>query len=126
MTDYYRPSGPKVAIYGIVVLFAFLAMFYFVQEMYQEYQPQPINQARAQERIKARQELAAETHEALTTAGWVDEARGTVRLPIEVAMVITVQNYQEGQGAQAAALAERVEKATAPLPTAPEQPSEFE
>lgn len=125
MTNYYTPSGPKVAIYGIVVFAAFLAMVYFVRHMYQSHDPGRINQARAEARVKARTELAATSREALSTAGWVDEARGVVRLPISVAMELMVRNYRDGQGAQAS-LAERVEKATAPLPAAPEQPSEFE
>lgn len=124
MTNYYTPSGPKLTIYGIVILACFLVMAYLVRGMYEEHNPGPVNQARAEERAKARQELAASSSEALSKPAWADQARGLVRLPIERAMELTVQNYNSGFARSN--LTQRVEKATAPLPAAPEQPSEFE
>ena len=125
MSNYYTPSGPKVAIYGIVIFATFLIMAFFIRNMSRAHDPGPVNQARAEERARTRVELAKSSREALTTIGEVDKARGIVRLPISVAMRMTVQNYQDPQAGRQALL-QRVEKATAPLPQAPEQPSEFE
>lgn len=122
MNHYYSPSGPKVAIYGILIFFAFLIMAYFVRNMSRDFDPGPINQARAEERTKARMELQAASKEALTTTGEVDKARGIVRIPISQAMNMVVEKYQDPKAARMD-FTQRVEKATAPVP---EQPSEFE
>lgn len=125
MTKYYTPSGPKLAIYGVILLGAFLLMAYFVRGMLQDFPRRPVNQARAEQRLEGRDKLAAASAEALTQPGWADEARGLVRLPIARAMEMVVQIYQDPEAGRAI-LMERAEKAAAPLPAAPEQPSEFE
>lgn len=125
MNNYYTPSGPKIAIYGVIIVCAFLAMAWMVRNMVRQHDPGPVNSARAEERVKARKELAKASTEELTTAGWADQPRGIVRLPIATAMELTVQKYQNPDAARAD-LIERVKKASAPAPVAPEQPSEFE
>lgn len=45
-------------------------------------QSQGLNDPRAEGRLKVREEQAKDDHEKLTTAGWVDQAKGIVRLPI--------------------------------------------
>lgn len=122
MNHYYSPSGPKIAIYGLVILAAFLIMAYFVRNMSRLHDPGPINQARVEERIKARKDLEAASRTALSSTGDVDKARGIVRLPITTAMQLVVQQYQDPQAAREGLL-QRVQNATAPVP---EQPSEFE
>ena len=61
----------------------------------------------------------------MNNAGWIDENRGLVRLPIEVAMQITERVGQD-PAAVRSNLTARVEKATAPAPPAPAKPSAFE
>ena len=84
-----------------------------------------INADRAAVRAKALAEIRAAETQALNHPGWIDESRGWVRLPIEVAMQITERTAQD-PAAVRANLASRVEKATAPAPAAPAKPSAFE
>lgn len=60
--------------------------------------------------------------EALNNAGWADQPRGFVRLPIETAMQQTAQAWKNPAAARAD-LNARAEKAAAP---APAKPSAFE
>ena len=84
-----------------------------------------INADRAAVRAKALAEIRAAETEALNHPGWIDESRGLVRLPIEVAMHITERLGQD-PAAVRSNLAARVDKATAPAPAAPAKPSAFE
>ena len=84
-----------------------------------------IDADRAAVRTKALAEIRAAETQALNHPGWIDENRGLVRLPIEVAMQITEHEWQNPAAARSN-LTARVEKATAPAPKAPEKPSAFE
>ena len=61
----------------------------------------------------------------LNSAGWVDRDRGIVRLPIDTAMQIATQQWQNPAEARANLIA-RSKKATAPLPKTAPKPSLFE
>jgi hypothetical protein len=61
----------------------------------------------------------------LNSAGWVDRDRGIVRLPIDMAIQITAQKWQDPAGARADLIA-RSKKATAPLPKTAPKASLFE
>jgi hypothetical protein len=61
----------------------------------------------------------------LNTAGWIDQSRGIVRLPIETAMQETVRAWQNPAQARAD-LISRQQKASAPAPVAPAKPNPFE
>jgi hypothetical protein len=80
---------------------------------------------RAEERRKNLITARAEADQALKNYGWQDQAKGLVRLPVERAMEVALQEMQNPQAARSNLIA-RVEKATAPAPKAPEKPSEFE
>ena len=84
-----------------------------------------INADRAAVRAKDLAEIRAVETEALNHPGWIDESRGLVRLPIDVAMQIT-ERVGQNPAAVRSNLAARVEKATAPAPAAPAKPSAFE
>ena len=89
-------------------------------------QPAPaIDEARKAERARALVELRAAEAEALHNPGWVDQAKGVVRLPIAEAMKLAEREWQNPAAARSNLIA-RVEKATALPPKAPEKPSEFE
>ncbi|HEY2329197.1 MAG TPA: hypothetical protein VGI63_05230 [Verrucomicrobiae bacterium] len=75
-----------------------------------------INADRAAVRAKALAEIRAEEAKALTTTTVLDAKRGIVRLPIETAMKITAQQWQNPSAARAD-LISREEKATAPVKT---------
>jgi hypothetical protein len=96
----YNSPGPfKLTVYGTVIAACFFIMFYMVRSAYRESNPQAINHARALERVKFRQEVAGKARTNLTTVGWVDVAKGIVRLPIDQAMKMTVEAYKNPEAA---------------------------
>lgn len=58
----------------------------------------------------------------LNNAGWIDQNRGVVRLPIETAMQIAAQEWRNPAAGRTNLIA-RAQKATAPVPA---KPSQFE
>jgi hypothetical protein len=87
--------------------------------------PPAIDADQADKRYAALAELRAAENTALTNAGWIDQPRGIVRLPIETAIQNAAEAWQNPAQARAD-LMKRAEKAAAPLPKAPEKPSAFE
>jgi hypothetical protein len=112
---YNSPGAFKLTVYGVVIALCFFAMFYVVRSAYRDYNPRPINEARALERAKVRKELTDKAQEALNSPGWVDPAKGIVRLPIARAMQLTVEAYENPESAHSN-LVTRAEKAAAPAP----------
>lgn len=117
-----RPGLP----YTVAVIGAFLIVAALVGAMRRYIQPPPLDQERAAVRAKALAELRATEHDALTKAGWIDQGKGIVRLPIDDAMRMVAQDWGQNPSAARSNLIERVVKATAPPPKAPEKKSEFE
>ena len=76
-------------------------------------------------RAKALAEIRATEDKSLAAAGWIDQSRGIVRLPVETAMQISVQAWQNPAQARADLLS-RQEIASKPAPVAPAKPSAFE
>jgi hypothetical protein len=74
---------------------------------------------------KAFTEMHASENTNLISAGWIDQSRGIVRLPIETAMQMVERNWQNSADARAD-LKSRVEKSSAPAPATPAKPSAFE
>ena len=74
---------------------------------------------------KALAEIRATENASLNNAGWIDQSRGIVRLPIETAVQLAARAWQNPASARAD-LTARAEKAAAPAPKAPEKPSAFE
>ena len=110
---------------GLVFVVACL-LFAVIVAVVKYSEPVPaIDADRAAVRAKALAEVRAAETQALNHPGWIDENRGLVRLPIEVAMQITELEWQNPAAARSNLMA-RVEKATAPAPKAPEKPSAFE
>jgi len=100
----------------LIVLVLILAMQHYTR-------PAPLNEKRAAERAKALAELRGVEHNELTTAGWVDPAKGIVRLPIDDAMKMVEREWRNPPAARSNLLA-RVQKAYPP--PAPPAPSQFE
>jgi tetrahydromethanopterin S-methyltransferase subunit F len=76
-------------------------------------------------RAKALAEIRAIENQSLNTAGWVDQSRGIVRLPIDTAVQETIQAWRNPVQARADLIA-RQQKASQPAPAAPAKPSAFE
>ena len=102
-------------LYILVGLATFLLMTFLVKEMVRITQPVPVGAERSAARAKDNAEIRAGGADALKSWGYADQPRGIVRLPIEDAMKITVQGYQNPAAFRADVLA-RVDKANVPPP----------
>lgn len=80
---------------------------------------------RAALRSKALAEIRTAEATALNTAGWVDQDRGIVRLPIETALQLS-ENAAKNPAAARADLIARAAKAASVLPKTAPKPSAFE
>ena len=115
----------RCAAYVIGVLGSLLVVAWLVWLMNAKTGPAPLGADRAAERRKNLVEMQALTHEALTTYTWENQAKGFVRLPIERAMEVTLQEWKNPAAGRSNLLS-RVDKLTAVPPKAPEKPSQFE
>jgi hypothetical protein len=88
-------------------------------------QSPPIDEGRVSQFGKNLAELRAAEETSLATAGVIDAQRGVVRLPVETAMKLAAEKWQNPSAARAD-LNARADKAAAELPKAPEKPSAFE
>lgn len=109
----------------VAVVIACLIFAGLVWKMRQYTTPAPLGAQRAAERAKALADLDGAEAEALNNAGWIDPAKGLVRLPIADALKLAEREWQNPAQARSNLIA-RVEKATALPPKAPEKPSQFE
>jgi hypothetical protein len=116
-------SQKAASLVGILGAFLIVAILIYAMKSY--VQPQPVNQARIDERKKALAELRAENERALGTYEVLDKTKGFVRLPIDRAMELTVEEYKNPAAARTNLVA-RADKAGAPAPKPPEAPSKFE
>lgn len=84
-------------------------------------EPAPVNAGRVAERLKALEELRAESSDQLEKPAWVNPTLGVVRIPIEQAMDLVVREWQNPVSGRSNLLT-RLEKAT----QKPINPSDFE
>lgn len=110
---------------GLGFLIASFLFALFILAMRHSVPPPAIDADRAAERVKNLAEIRATEAQDLNHAGWIDQSRGVVRLPIAVAMKIAAQEWQNPAEARSNLIA-REEKATAPAPAAPAKPNPFE
>ncbi len=115
-------SKSKTAISVVAVIGAFLLVGFVVRQMANLTRPSAVNAARAEERAKVGAETRAAGVEANKSWGYVDQAKGIVRVPVEDAVKLTVQGYQKPADFKKD-LSARVEKANA-VPPPPK--NEFE
>jgi len=118
-----RTNRASAAALGFLIVSVIFAMLAVVLKW--SLHPPAIDAARATERSQALAEIRAAEDQSLTTAAAIDVQRGVVRLPIETAMQLAAQKWQNPSAARAD-LNARAEKAAAELPKAPEKPSAFE
>jgi len=111
--------------YALAIVGTFLIVAALVSVMRRHSQPPPIDAKRIAERAKALAELRQAEAVALSTAEWIDQAKGIVRLPITNAMEMVLKEWQNPAAAKSKLVA-RVEKATFVPPPPPQKPSEFE
>jgi len=112
-----------ITLFGI--LGAFLVVLGLVGAMKYYTRPAPLNQARIEDRKKALAEIRAEEARGLSTYEVTDPGKGLVRLKIDRAIELTIEDYKNPAAARTNLIA-RAEKAAAAPPKPPEAPSKFE
>ena len=119
-SDTARLTACAVGIFGtfLIVAMLVLAMRHYTQ-------PAPVGARRVEERYKFLQDQRAADAKALNEYDWMDKDKGIVRLPVQRAVELTLQEWQNPAAARSN-LISRVEKATAAPPKAPEKPSIYE
>jgi hypothetical protein len=122
ITD-HNGKGRMSVVAAILGAFLMMALLVWIMRHYTT--PAPLDANRAAERARVLAELRATEAQALGQPGWIDPAKGIVRLPIETAMRIVERDWQNPAAGRSNLLA-RVEKAAAVVPAAPAQPSQFE
>ena len=113
-------SGAALGLLIASVIFAGLAVVVKVAVAVPD-----IDADRADARSQALVEIRTNETACLANVGWADEARGLVRLPIDSAIRIAAQKWQNPAAARAD-LNARAEAAAAPAPAAAPKPSAFE
>jgi len=112
----------KLAVTVLAILASFLLVAFLVIQMIKIVRPGPVGADRAAARAKDNADIRGAGADALKNWGYVDQPKGIVRMPIEEAIKVTVQGYQNS-AAFHSNLVVRVEKATA-VPPPPK--NEFE
>ncbi len=113
--------------YALGVLGTFLILAGLAWAIHRYTQPAPLGEDRAAMRAKTLADLRAAEHEALAHPGWIDQKKGLVRLPVEEAMKMVVDEWGKDPAAGRSNLLARLEKANPPPPPpAPAKPSPFE
>ena len=104
MTHMNDPANRTVKILVNVagVLGVLTIMAGLIGIMYYYTRPPAVDQARWAERKRNLNELNAQNREILDNYAWVDKARGTVRLSLDRAMELTVQEWQNPAAARVA------------------------
>ena len=121
-----QPARERTGLaYVAGILGAFLIVAALVWAMQRYTQPPPLGEDRVALRKKALADLRAAEGSELKSYGWVDQAKGVVRLPIAEAMQLTLRDWRNPAAARSNLIA-RVEKATFVPAPPPPKPSEFE
>ena len=121
-----QPARERTGLaYLIGILGSLLIVAALVWAMRRYTQPPPLGEDRVAVRKKALADLRAAEASELESYGWVDQAKGVVRLPIAAAVKLSLRDWQNPAAARSNLIA-RVEKATAVPPAAPAKPSAFE
>jgi len=125
-------SRVGVTIYVVAILGCFLIVAGLIWATRHYTQPEPLGEARVQERRKNLAEVRQAETKQLTEYDWQDKSREIVRLPVITpdgrpgrAIELTAQEWQNPAAARAE-LISRVTRATAPAPKPPEKPNQYE
>ena len=113
-----QQSKTTLVVYLVGIIGSFLILAGLVRLMYHYSHPEPVGQDRAEFRKKNLATYRSTTADALANYGWVDQGKGIVRLPIDQAIELTLQQWKNPASARSN-LISRAEKAYgAPPPTA--------
>jgi len=100
MADNTHSSRPNWVVSGISILGCLLIFAAIMVVAYLPNRPDPVTQQLAVQRGATASESLAAQETTATTYGWVNQNEGIVRIPVERAMKITVEEMQQEQAAQ--------------------------
>src|SRR5207253_10737159 len=102
-TEQFQSPGPFSTWVGVVLLFALFGVI-VVAVIGPGPRSDTYERMRAEERVKKLKDARDEDAKALTSYAWVDKNKGTVRLPIDRAMELTVADLANKNPAPAYAI----------------------
>jgi hypothetical protein len=123
-----NPSGSepvRLTAWSVAILGTFCIMAGLVWALYHFTRPEDLAAKRALERRQFLREVKDAEATLTSTYAWQDQAKGIVRLPVQRALELVLQEWQNPSAARSNLIA-RVETATAPPPKAPEKPNPYE
>ncbi len=123
-----NPSGSeraRLTAWAVAILGSFCIMAGLVWVMYYYTRPEDLVAKRAAERRQFLREVKDAEATLISTYAWQDQAKGIVRVPVQRALELVVQEWQNPAAARSNLIA-RVEKATEPPPKPPEKPNPYE
>lgn len=121
--DTVRKTG--VGVYVLAILGTFLIMAILVSLVRSSTQPVPLSQPRGEERLKNLTEFRAANEPILTEYAWQDQSKGIVRIPVDRAMDLFLDEWQNPAAGHSNMMA-RAAKAFAPAPKVAAPKSVFE
>jgi hypothetical protein len=120
-----RPVDFRTVVFVIFITVAFLAMPWWIYRERHKTHAQPLGYARAEERAKALADVQTAGAAILEKYDWSNKDQGIVRIPIERAKELTLQEWQNPAAARKQMLA-RAAKAFAPPPKQTAKPNPYE
>jgi hypothetical protein len=118
-------ESAKLTAWSVGIAGTFLLMALLVWAMYHYTRPEPLGADRAQERRQFLQEIREAEAQAVQNYAWQDQSKGLVRLPIDRALELSLQEWQNPDAARAK-LIELSEKAAEEPPPPPEPENPYE
>ncbi len=119
-----RKCGTALTV--LAVAGSFLVMAWLVWLMRHYTQPPSLAQARAEERLKIKQAFDEANAPVINGYDWVDKGKGIVRIPVERAKELVLQEWQNpvaGHSNLAARAAKAFAQAAPATPAAPGAPT---
>jgi hypothetical protein len=121
----HEPGASRATVYAIAIFGTFLITAALVWWMYHYTHPAPLGANRVQERHKNLREQRNADAKVMSEYDWQDRGKEIVRLPIQRAVELTLQEWQDPAVGRSNLIA-RAEKAAVPAPKPPEKPSIYE
>jgi hypothetical protein len=118
-------ENAKLTVWGTAILGTFLLMVVLIWAMYRYTRPEDLTATRVKERFQFLQEVRAAEAKATTEYAWRDRGKGLVILPVERALELTLQEWQDPAAARSNLLA-RLQKAMEQPPPPPEPVNPYE
>ena len=123
-----EPSCQKTScgVYVVGLLGTFLIVGFLVHLMQEHTEAPGISATRSAERMQIMSEFKAANQPLVETYAWQDEAKGFVRIPIERAKELALEEWSKDPGAARSNLMARAAKAFAVAPAPPPKKNPYE